>query len=125
MVSDHDIVHEVNKTRLPFNLNSLSQKMAEDAFKGRIKTRTHVESIINERKRLLREMENMDGVTPYPSDANFILFRLSNAEGIYKGLLKKGVLVRNLKGIINGCLRVTIGTPRENSIFLTSLKQLI
>ncbi|TNF52633.1 histidinol-phosphate transaminase [bacterium] len=125
MVSHQDIVLEVNKTRLPFNLNALSQRLAEDAFRDRATTRTHVRSIVSERKRLLREMKKMDGLTSYPSDANFILFRLSNAEGIYKGLLKKGVLVRNLKGIINGCLRVTIGTPRENTIFLTSLKQLI
>jgi histidinol-phosphate aminotransferase len=125
MVSDPDIVHEVNKSRLPFNLNSLSQKMAEAAFKDRVTTRNHVQSIMSERKRLLREMKEIDGVTPYPSDANFILFRLPDAEGIYKGLLNKGVLVRNLKGIINNCLRVTIGTPKENSFFLKSLKQLV
>lgn len=125
MVSHKDIVLQVNKTRLPFNLNVLSQRLAEDAFKDRIKTRTHVQTIIRERKRVIREMENMDGVIPYPSDANFILFRMPNAEGIHRGLLKKGVLVRNLKGIINGCLRVTIGTPKENTIFLRFLKQLI
>jgi histidinol-phosphate aminotransferase len=80
MVSDPDIVHEVNKTRLPFNLNSLSQKMAEAAFKERVTTSSHVKSIMSERKRLLREMKKIDSVTPYPSDANFILFRLPNAE---------------------------------------------
>ena len=70
-------------------------------------------------------MQKMDGVYPYPSDANFILFKADNSDNIYNGLLKKKVLIRDMSGAINDCLRVTVGTPAENSAFLKALKQLI
>lgn len=70
-------------------------------------------------------MKKIRGITPYPSDANFVLFRTANTDKLYNALLKKGILVRNMTGIINGCLRVTVGTPRENAIFLKTLKQLL
>jgi histidinol-phosphate aminotransferase len=65
----------------------------------------------------------MRDIMPYPSEANFILFRVRNPEAVYQGLLKKGILVRNMKGVIDGCLRVTVGTPDENRIFLKSLHE--
>lgn len=136
MITDSGIIKEVNKVRLPFNLNSLSQKVAVEALKDRRQMQSYIRSIISERKRLFNEMEKMPSIKPYLSDANFILFkvnpvrnRVSNgvkeADKIYKGLFKRGVLVRNMKGIINGCLRVTVGTPTENTIFLKTIKQLL
>ncbi len=136
MIANADIINEANKVRLPFNLNSLSQKVAIDALQDKKQMQKYISSIISERKKLIHDMEKMDGIEPYPSDANFILFkihsvrnRVSNgakdAEKIHKNLLKRGVLVRNMKGIIDGCLRVTVGTPRENTIFLKNLKQLL
>jgi histidinol-phosphate aminotransferase len=125
MIARPDIIKEVNKVRLPFNLNSLSQGIAAAVLKDKKTTQTKIKSIISERDRLLNEMEKIKGITPYPSDANFILFRLKNPDRIYNGLLKKGVLVRNMKGIINGCLRVTVGTPKENTLFLKTLKHLV
>ncbi len=125
MVACHDIIKEVNKVRLPFNLNSLSQQIAVEVLKNKKTAQSKIKSIISERDRLLNEMEKIKGITPYPSDANFILFRLKNPDRIYNGLLKKGVLVRNMKGIVNNSLRVTVGTPAENATFLKILKQLL
>jgi histidinol-phosphate aminotransferase len=62
-------------------------------------------------------------VRPYPSEANFILFSVESPERVYNDLLNNGVLVRNMKGVVNGCLRVTIGTPVENRIFLKALNR--
>jgi histidinol-phosphate aminotransferase len=64
-------------------------------------------------------------VRPYPSEANFILFGVESPEMIYKDLLNKGVLVRNMKGVVEGCLRVTVGTPVENRIFLKALNRAV
>jgi histidinol-phosphate aminotransferase len=125
MVADTDVIQEVNKVRLPFNLNSLSQKVAAEALKNRKKINSYVKLIISERKRLFREMGKIKGVGPYPSDANFILFRLEKADDVYRKLMKRGVLVRNMRGAVNGCLRVTVGTPKENDVFLKSLEQII
>ncbi len=125
MIARPDIIKEVNKVRLPFNLNSLSQGIAAAVLKDKKTAQTKIKSIISERNRLLNEIEKIKGITPYPSDANFILFSLKNSDRIYNGLLKKGVLVRNMKGIINGCLRVTVGTLKENTLFLKTLKHLV
>jgi histidinol-phosphate aminotransferase len=123
IIADKEIVNEVNKVRLPFNLNSLSQAIATEVLKDKKALQSHINSIISERKRLFDEMSDMDGVRPYPSEANFILFRVKDPDRIYKGLLKEGVLVRNMRGVVNGCLRVTVGTPEENRIFLKALKE--
>lgn len=125
MIACEEIVHEVNKVRLPFNLNSLSQKVAVDALQNRKKMRAYVSSVKTERKRLATELGKLEGIRPYPTDANFILFRVDNADNMYRGLIKKGVLVRNMSGVCEGCLRVTVGTAGENTIFLRALKQLL
>ncbi len=125
MIAHKDIVNEVNKVRLPFNLNSLSQKVAINALKENRKLKERINSIISERKRLFKELAKMDSVRPFPSDANFILFQVKTADKCYRGLLKRGVLVRNMKGIAGGCLRVTVGTPAENNTFIKNLKQLL
>ncbi|MBI4838146.1 MAG: histidinol-phosphate transaminase [Nitrospirae bacterium] len=123
LLADKDIVNEVNKVRLPFNLNSLSQTIASDALKDKALIKSNIRTIIKEREKLLDELSEINGITPYPSEANFILFKTENPAKIYKGLLKKGVLVRNLSGIVKECLRVTVGTPEENRIFLRALKK--
>ncbi|MBI5098530.1 MAG: histidinol-phosphate transaminase [Nitrospirae bacterium] len=125
LIANEEIINEVNKVRLPFNVNSLSQAVAIEALINKKQLRTYITSIISERKRLFREMEKIDGITPYPSDANFILFRAANAVRVYKCLLEKGVLIRDMTGVIENCLRVTVGTPGENTVFLKALKQLI
>jgi histidinol-phosphate aminotransferase len=125
LLADKEIINEVNKVRLPFNLNSLSQTIATEMLKDKKFLQSHIKSITSERKKLFNELTKMKGVSPYPSEANFILFKIKNPDGIYKGLLKEGVLVRNMRGVVNSCLRVTVGTPGENRIFLKALKEVI
>lgn len=125
MIADTDVVEEVNKVRLPFNLNSLSQKTAIEGLKRKKEMTSSIRSIVSERKRLLQEMRDMDGIYPYPSDANFILFKADDSDKIYKELLKKKVLIRDMSGTVKDCLRVTVGTQGENSAFLKALGQLL
>ena len=125
MIAHKEIVDEVNKVRLPFNVNSLSQKVAIDALKKSKELKSRISKIVSERKRLYSEMIKMEGIRPFPSDANFILFKVDDADNLYKGLLQRGVLIRNMKDIAGGCLRVTVGTPAENTTFIKNLKQLL
>ena len=125
MAADPEIINEVNKVRLPFNLNSLSQTVALEALKNKKQMNSGIRSIISERNKLIKEMKKVKGVTAYPSDANFILFKVQDADKIYNDLLKKGILIRNMKGIFEGCLRVTVGTPKENTVFLKAVRQLL
>jgi histidinol-phosphate aminotransferase len=79
-----------------------------------------------ERGRLLQELQRVSGVTAYPSDANFILFRVSQAGRVFDSLKRRGVLIKSLHGshrLLADCLRVTVGTPDENAAFLSALKQ--
>jgi histidinol-phosphate aminotransferase len=125
LIADGEIINEVNKVRLPFNLNSLSQAVAVKVLKNRKALKSYIKSIISERGRLFSEMAKIKGIKPYPSEANFILFRVKEPDKIYKRLLKKGVLVRNMNGVVNNCLRATVGTPEENRIFLNAMKEVI
>jgi len=125
LIADREIINEVNKVRLPFNLNSLSQAIAAEVLTDRKTLRTQINAIVSERENLSSEMEKIRGVRPYPSEANFILFRVNDSDRIYKRLLQKGVLVRNMKNVVDGCLRVTVGTTEENRIFLNAMKKVV
>lgn len=125
MIAGTDIINEVNKVRLPFNVNSLSQKVAAEALQNKSQMRSDIRLIISERKRLFKELAGMDGIKPYPSDANFIFFNVEDGDRVHSGLLSKGVLIRNMKGVAEGCLRVTVGAPAENAAFLKALKQIL
>jgi histidinol-phosphate aminotransferase len=125
LVADEEIIEEVNKVRLPFNVNALSQAVAVEALKDRKSLRTAVRTIAAERDRLMQEMEGISGVTPFPSEANFILFRVTDPDRIHARLLSRGVLVRNVADAVKGCLRVTVGTPQENRKFLDALRSCI
>jgi histidinol-phosphate aminotransferase len=124
LIAHQEIIREVNKVRLPFNVNSLSQALAIAAMKDKKGLRSSIVTIVKERDRLQEEMKKIRGVTTFPSEANFILFKVKDPDRVYHSLLKRGVLVRDMKAVIKGCLRVTVGTPEENSLFLKGLKSI-
>jgi histidinol-phosphate aminotransferase len=124
LIAAPEIIGQVNKVRLPFNVNSLSQAVAVAAMKEQKQLQVYLKDIISERETMLRRMEKIPGIRPFQSEANFILFEVKDPCGVYDGLLKKGILVRNLNDVVKGCLRVTVGTPRDNAAFLAALKQI-
>jgi histidinol-phosphate aminotransferase len=124
LIAGEEIVREVNKVRLPFNLNALSQMLALEVLKDKNRLRNTIRSIISERDRLFTELSKIAGITTYPSEANFILFRVKDPDRICQELLKRGVLVRNMNGVVDGCLRVTVGSPEENRIFIHALQDI-
>lgn len=125
LIADSEIIREVNKVRLPFNVNSISQAIAVSALKKKKQLNSFIKIIVSEREKMLKEMGKIKGLFPYPSEANFILFRVKNPDSIYNYLLKNGILVRNLKDAVNNCLRVTVGTPEENKAFLKAIRAIL
>ncbi len=128
LVASPGIVQELNKIRLPYNINSLSQTVAGCALKHRAILNQQISLLISERKKLYNELSNLVGVTTYPSETNFIMIRtLADASAIHKKLMQKGILIRNLSkpGPLKNCLRVTIGTPEENKEFLMTLSRIL
>jgi histidinol-phosphate aminotransferase len=121
-------VDEINKVRLPYNSNSISQIGATELMNNFETVQKQINSIKEERTRLLDELAKIKSITSFPSDANFILFKASHdGESIYRNLIKNGVLVRNLGAHprLKNCMRVTIGTKAENDQFLNRLTKAI
>lgn len=123
LVASPEIVAEVNKVRLPFNVNSFSQAAAEQALVRRAALRAAVSAIVSERDRVFSRLLSIDGVQPFPTEANFILFRVKNARRVHKGLLSRGVLIRDISDAVPESLRVTVGTQKENNAFLKALEK--
>lgn len=125
LIGDSSMIKEVNKVRLPFNLNSISQAIAAEVLKDKSVIRSAVKAVTRERGRLFRKLDMLEGVEPFPSEANFILFKVNKAPAVFLRLVKSGVLVRDLSSTVKDSLRVTVGTPEENSIFIEALKKAI
>ena len=120
LMADPSLVSELNKARLPYNINSLTQVIAEAAFSNYSLLEANFSKIIEEKKLMYDELGKLPGITVYPSDANFFLIKVPDADEYFAELLNRGILVRNFNGSpgLDNCLRVTIGTPYENSEFI-------
>jgi histidinol-phosphate aminotransferase len=119
-------IAELDKVRLPYNVNTLTQAVAREVLRHGGVLTEQAGAIKLERRRLGEALRAVRGVTVYPSDANFILFRISQAERVFEGLKRRGVLIKSLHGshrLLADCLRVTVGTPEENAAFLSALNQ--
>ncbi len=127
-LGDTDTVRHLNKLRLPYNLDSLTQAAGGFLLDHFSAFEDQAGKICRERERLFRALMKVDGVRVYPSQTNFLLLRLANAGHAFSELLRQGILVKNLDGsdrLLQGCLRVTIGKPAENNRFLKALKEIL
>ncbi len=121
-----DLIRELDKLRLPYNINVLTQTVACAVLRHADVLRQQADAIVAERARLFAALVATRGVTAYASEANFILLRVANAPAVFDGLKSRAILVKNLHGantLLANCLRVTVGTPNENQQFLSALQQ--
>lgn len=127
-VTNPMIIDQINKVRLPYNSNTVSQTLAEYQMTHFDPVQKQIDSILDERVRLMDELEKIGSLTVFPSDSNFFLFRTEqSADKIFSYLMDNGVLVRNLSSHprLNNCLRVTVGTRDENDRFLSKMADFI
>jgi histidinol-phosphate aminotransferase len=118
-------LQHVDKVRLPYNVGVLNQLVAEQVLKHQSLLDAQAAAIRSERTRLHEALAATSGITPFASDANFILFRTRGAGRAFDGLKQRGVLVKNVHGshrLLEECLRVTVGTPDENDRFIAALR---
>ena len=124
LIGAPDWIAQLNKLRLPYNVNVLTQLFAEHILKHDDVLREQAAAIRTSRAQLLAQLQQTPGVQAFPSDANFILFRVGGADAVFEALQRRGVLVKKLAGshpALADCLRVTVGTPAENTAFLGAL----
>ena len=115
-----------NKVKYPYNINLLTQERALEALKNPFEVDKWVRMLKQERNRLIEAFRLLPiCLKVYPTDANFFLAKMDNAQEIYDYLVDRGIIVRNRTRIqlCHNCLRITVGTKTENNELLAALRQ--
>lgn len=125
-----EIIAELDKIRLPYNINILTQATAVFALSQQAMFEQQTQQICQQRSVVLAQLQEIEGLQVYPSAANFILFRTlaGQANAVFAQLKERGILIKNLApqgGLLADCLRVTIGKEDENKAFLKALKTIL
>src|SRR5262245_49607927 len=123
LVGRPEWVAQLDKVRPPYNVSVLTQAAALFMLDKLDVLEEQAARIRSDRKGLGESLKGLKGVTVYPSEANFFLIRVPDAERTYQALKQQNVLVRNLNPGIRNCLRITVGTPDENRILVTALRE--
>ncbi len=123
-----EIISVLNKIKPPYNINGLTQQKAIEELNKVNLVKEQIEALLKERKLLVEELQTLDFIkTIYPSDANFILVKVDVANKRYNQLMAKGIIVRNRTNqpLCDNCLRLTIGTPKENLKLIEALQEIV
>jgi histidinol-phosphate aminotransferase len=123
--ASEEIIEVMNKVKPPYNINDASQQLALKALQNIDQVNNWIKETLVQRDKLVLELKDYEFVIDiYPSDANFILVKTTDAKGIYNYLVQQGIIVRDRSKVTlcEGCLRITVGTPEENTILLKALK---
>src|SRR5260221_13372710 len=118
-------IREFDKVRSPYNVNVLTQIVAERVLAHYDVLERQAAAIRADRESLATELARMPGFSVFPSRANFLLVRVPDATRLFEELLRRNVLVKNVHGahpVLEQCLRITIGTPAENQLLMSALK---
>jgi len=121
-------IEQFDKVRPPYNVGVLPLAAADFLLDHFAVLQEQAAVIRSERARLLHALRAQPGLTAFDSAANFILFRVPQADRVFAGLRERGILLKNVSGsdsLVRGCLRVTVGTPQENDAFLQALGTLL
>lgn len=124
LLAHPDVVCEFMKVRQPYSVNAFSQWVASTVYRERMVFESAIRDLIRGRDQLLHGLSMLEGVEVFPSEANFVLFRVEHAPALWRDLLQNhSVLIRDFSrsaGLTN-CLRVTVGTDKENARFLEAM----
>ena len=119
------IIKLMNSVKPPYNLNEFTQQYVTEQMENVDSVRREISKLLQERDRLTQFLHSLDGVQDvFPSEANFILFRINDSQRIFAELRDQGIVIRNRNSVplCKDCLRVTVGTEAENELFMKQLK---
>jgi histidinol-phosphate aminotransferase len=127
LIGDSDMIAQFDKVRLPYNVNALTQAAAGFFLDYKEEFSKQIKEIIERREELYEELKKIKWIRVYPSKANFIFFSCAfDSNRIYNKLFSEGIMVKNLNvpPLMTNCIRVTVGTKKENESFLKALKKI-
>ena len=120
-----EIISIFNKVKYPYNVNILTQRYAIKLLDNFASVEKKVKEILKNREKLIKSLSKVQCITEiYPTDANFVLVKTTDADAIYNYLINKGIVARNRNGITlcDNCIRITVGTAVENKQVISALK---
>jgi histidinol-phosphate aminotransferase len=121
------VIDVLNKVKPPYNINQATQDIALEALKNIVQVNDWIKITVEEREKLSSDLTGLPMVRKvYPSDANFILVEVEEALKTYNALVEQGIIIRDRSKVTlcEGCLRITIGTKKENETLLNALKSI-
>ena len=131
LVSNRSIVTCVKRVAPPFNVNAVSEQLVKLVLENSKYFKRYAERVIKERDRLLSRLAGIKEVTPYPSETNFVLFKITRGQlsssSVTKALRRRGVLVKDFgsNSLLKNCIRVTVGPRNINERFIDALREVM
>jgi histidinol-phosphate aminotransferase len=132
LLGDPALVREVNKAKLPYNINFFTEAVAAGVLRNRELLQPQIAAMRAQRDRIQRELARLPGLRVFPSAANFVLFRVElenpGHQRVFARLLDEhGILIRDVSSypMLEGCLRVNAGTPEETGEFLAAMSEIL
>jgi histidinol-phosphate aminotransferase len=124
-IMNEELLSYYNKVKAPYNISSVNQKVALEALNREKEYQQNLNTILDEKQKLIEELKTLKLVRKiYPSDANFILVEVENANEIYTKLIAEQIIIRNRNAVVENCVRITIGTSEENIKLINTLKSI-
>ncbi|MCT4697764.1 histidinol-phosphate transaminase [Tenacibaculum haliotis] len=124
--ANSNVIDLYNKVKPPYNVSTLNQEAIIASLDNISLFETNKNTIINEKDRLMNEFENIKLIKKiYPTEANFILIEVTDANTVYNTLVVKKIITRNRNSLVNNCLRITVGSKEENTQLITALKSIV
>lgn len=128
LLAHEDVVTELTKVRQPYSVDRFSQWVAGSVFRERVVFENQIQELVRQRDVIEHGLEQIGGIEVYHSEANFVLFRVDRAAAVWRDLLHThDILVRDVSRVpgLEDCLRVSVGTQKENKRFLTAITQIM
>ena len=128
LIGEAKQIAQMNKVRMPYNINALTQASAAFLLDHFDVFEQQAAEIKEERERVMAALSDINGVTAFPSQTNFILLRVPDADAVFEALKRHGILIKNMnsaRGLLANCLRITIGSKAENDAVLKALGEIL
>lgn len=114
-----------NKVKAPYNISVLNQQAALAALSDEVKYGEELKTILGEKEKLIQALQQIKIIRKiYPSDTNFLLVSVEDADAVYERLVNEKIIIRNRNQVVRNCVRITVGTPEQNQQLITALKNI-